>query len=41
MKKEARTADMMSTVILDDVKEFELKDTDFGGPKIGFKRKSE
>ncbi len=37
MKKEERTADMMATVNYDDVKEFELKESKFSQPKIGFK----
>jgi AAA+ superfamily predicted ATPase len=37
MKKEDRTADLLSTVIFDDVKEFELKDPDYESHKIGFK----
>nr|MDQ3016996.1 AAA family ATPase [Bacteroidota bacterium] len=37
MKKEDRTTDMMSTIIYDDVKEFELKESKFSQPKIGFK----
>jgi SpoVK/Ycf46/Vps4 family AAA+-type ATPase len=37
MKKEERTVDMLSTVILEDVKEFVFKDTDLGKPRIGFK----
>lgn len=36
MKKEERTADMMATILLADVSEFELKDTDFGNRRIGF-----
>lgn len=37
MKKEDRTAEMLATVIFDDVKEFELKEGMFGKPKLGFK----
>ncbi len=37
MKKEERTVDMMATVIFDDVKEFELKESKFSQAKIGFK----
>jgi len=37
MKKENRTADLMATVIYDDVKEFELKDSEFDQHKLGFK----
>lgn len=36
MKKEQRTSEMLSTIILDDVKEFELKDSSFTKPKLGF-----
>ena len=41
MKKEDRTPELLSTIIYDDVKEFELKDTDFGPAKIGFKMKGD
>jgi len=37
MKKEDRTPDLMATVILDDVKEFELKDSEFDRRRLGFK----
>ncbi len=37
MKKEDRTGEMLVTIILEDVKEFELKDDGFGKPKIGFR----
>ena len=37
MPKEARTKEMIETILLEDVKEFELKDTDFGKhSKLGF-----
>jgi AAA+ superfamily predicted ATPase len=39
MKKEERTPEVMATIIYEDVKEFELKDTDFSQPKIGFRKK--
>ncbi len=38
MKKEDRTKDMLSTVILEDVKEFQLKEDGFEKHKIGFKK---
>ncbi|HUR31861.1 MAG TPA: AAA family ATPase, partial [Saprospiraceae bacterium] len=38
MKKEERTPELLSTVIFDDVKEFELKEQDFGPARIGFKK---
>lgn len=38
MKKEDRTTEMLSTVIIDDVREFELKDTSFVKPKLGFRK---
>jgi len=39
MRKEDRTKEMMETVVFDDVKEFELKDTDFGKHnKLGFQQ---
>ena len=39
MRKEDRTKEMMETVVYDDVKEFELKDTDFGKHnKLGFQQ---
>ncbi|MEP6796237.1 MAG: AAA family ATPase, partial [Saprospiraceae bacterium] len=41
MKKEERTQDMLSTIIYDDVKEFELKDDGFTRHVIGFKNKPE
>jgi AAA+ superfamily predicted ATPase len=41
MKKEERTPDLMGTVIMDDVREFEMKDVGFGQPKIGFKLKDD
>ncbi|MEO5906726.1 MAG: AAA family ATPase, partial [Saprospiraceae bacterium] len=41
MKKEQRTADMLATIIFEDVKEFELKDKSFGKPHIGFKIKGD
>ena len=37
MKKEDRTADLIATVIFADVKEFELKDSEFDRRKLGFK----
>lgn len=38
LRKEDRTPEMMATVIYDDVKEFELKESDFGTKKqMGFK----
>jgi len=37
MQKADRTPDILATIIFEDVKEFELKETDFGKPKIGFK----
>ena len=40
IKKEERTAEMLATVIFDDVKEFELKDHAFEERKIGFKNKN-
>lgn len=39
LKKEERTAEMMETVMLIDVMEFELKESDFGRPKLGFNRR--
>ncbi len=39
MKKEDRTADLMATVIFDDVREFELKDSEFERHKLGFRMK--
>ena len=39
MKKEDRTKEMIETVLFDDVKEFELKETDFGKQnKLGFQQ---
>ncbi len=39
MKKEDRTKEMIETVLFDDVKEFELKETDFGKHnKLGFQQ---
>lgn len=38
MKKDERTADVIATIIFDDVKEFELKDMSFEQRKIGFKK---
>jgi hypothetical protein len=38
MKKEERTPEIMATVVFDDVKEFELKESDFAVKKqMGFK----
>jgi hypothetical protein len=37
MKKEDRTAEMLATVIFDDVKEFELKADDMGKRTMGFR----
>lgn len=37
MKKEDRTPEIITTVILDDVKEFDGKDVKAGKAKIGFK----
>ena len=36
MKKEERTKELMAVVILDDVKEFEIKETDSGSKRLGF-----
>ncbi len=36
MKKEERTIERLGTIILDDVKEFEMKDAGFSKPKLGF-----
>jgi AAA+ superfamily predicted ATPase len=36
MKKEERTKEVMETIILDDVKEFEIKETNRGGRTLGF-----
>jgi AAA+ superfamily predicted ATPase len=36
LKKEERTKEVMDTVILDDVKEFEIKDTNTGNKPLGF-----
>lgn len=42
MKKEDRTPELMASLILEDVKEFELKDTAFGRhQRLGFVRDSE
>ncbi len=38
MKKEDRTVDLLSTVGMQDVVEFELKETNIGKPKIGFRK---
>ncbi len=38
-RKEERTAEMLATVLFEDVKEFELKEDGFGPAKIGFKTK--
>jgi hypothetical protein len=37
MKKEDRTPELLETVILDDVKEFEIKDVEKNDGRIGFK----
>jgi hypothetical protein len=37
MKKEERTREIMETIILDDVKEFEIKDVAIGNKPVGFK----
>lgn len=37
MKKEDRTKEMLETLIIDDVKEFEIKETNSRGGKLGFK----
>lgn len=37
MKKEERTKEMLETLMADDVKEFEIKDTNSGRQKLGFK----
>ena len=37
MKKEERTKEMLETLLLNDVKEFEIKETDGGRGKLGFK----
>jgi AAA+ superfamily predicted ATPase len=37
MKKEERTAELMATVILEDVREFEIKEERSSKPRIGFK----
>jgi len=37
MKKEDRSAEMLATIMFDDVKEFELKEPDFDQHRIGFK----
>jgi hypothetical protein len=39
MKKEERTSELMESVILYDVKEFEIKEVADGRPTIGFKLK--
>jgi AAA lid domain len=36
MKKEERTPELMSAIILDDVKEFEIKETNPRGAALGF-----
>jgi SpoVK/Ycf46/Vps4 family AAA+-type ATPase len=36
LKKEERTKEVMETIILDDVKEFEIKDTNTGSKPLGF-----
>jgi hypothetical protein len=40
MKKEERTPELMETLILEDVKEFEIKEVD-KGPAIGFRIKGQ
>ncbi len=37
MKKEDRTQEMMDTLIFDDVKEFEIKESRTGKPRLGFR----
>jgi AAA lid domain len=37
MKKEERTPELMATVILEDVREFEIKEARSSQPRIGFK----
>jgi SpoVK/Ycf46/Vps4 family AAA+-type ATPase len=37
MKKEARTPELMETIIFDDVKEFEIKEVKSGRSSLGFK----
>jgi AAA+ superfamily predicted ATPase len=37
MKKEERTPELMETIILDDVKEFEIKEVSTPGPALGFR----
>ncbi len=37
MKKEDRTKEMLETLLLEDVKEFEIKETDSGRGKLGFR----
>lgn len=41
IRKEERTPDMLSTVIFDDVKEFEMKESEFDEHRIGFKMKGD
>jgi len=36
MKKEERTKELMEVIIFDDVKEFEIKETNAGGKSLGF-----
>ena len=40
MKKEERTKELLETIILDDVKEFEIKEVN-ETPKIGFRTSKE
>jgi hypothetical protein len=37
MKKEDRTQELMDTIILDDVLEFEIKDAPIRKPRLGFR----
>lgn len=41
IKKEERTPDMLSTVIFADVKEFEMKESEYDQHRIGFKMKGD
>jgi SpoVK/Ycf46/Vps4 family AAA+-type ATPase len=41
MPKEARTPELLSSIFLEDVKEFELKESEFGKHKLGFRMGSE
>ena len=37
MKKEERTQELMETILFDDVREFEIRDSNTGKPRLGFR----